>query len=124
MTSITNTAEINENEVPTYGEQLHRMVKNNHHRLQLEKQMLEAKKHFTPKSKNELINLIVSTVSKDVGKTINEKRKYYKKLSKSSLIIILVKNWMHYKKIIDDQVHSESNQIPEEVKVDIETDSK
>ena len=109
--------EINESTL-TYSEQLTSMVKSNHHTLQLEKQMMEAKKHFSRKSKGELLDLILSTVStnKEVTKTMKEKRKYYKRLHKSSLITILVKNWMHHKKIIDDQVHSEINQMPEEAK--------
>jgi hypothetical protein len=95
-----------------YSEQLTSMVKSNQHQLALEKQMMQAKKFFQKKSKGQLIDLILSMTNK-IDKS---KRKYYKNIQKSDLIVILVKNWMLNKSALDKKVNEEILAMPDEVK--------
>lgn len=117
ISETPDTTSIPENEEKTlkYSEQLTEMVKANHHQLQLEKQLMEAKKHFQKKSKSELIDLILSMTNK----LDKSKKKYYKNNSKPDLIAILVKNWMLNKKELDKKVDDAVLAMPEEVKTSV-----
>ena len=101
-----------QNKTLSYSEQLTEQVKVNHHHLQLEKQLMEAKKHFQKKSKGDLINLMFLMTTK----LDKSKKKYYKNMSKPDLIAILVKNWMINKTEIDKKISETIESMPEEVK--------
>lgn len=80
-------------ETLSYSEQLHSMVKGNHHRLNLESQLLQAKAYFKKRSKNELLDLYFN-MNKDLKKS---QRKPLRNLSKSDLIVLVIKSWLKHK---------------------------
>ncbi len=77
----------------SYSEQLHGMVKGNHHKLNLESQLLQAKTYFKKRSKNELLDLYFS-MNKDLKKS---QRKPLRNLSKADLIVLVIKSWLKHK---------------------------
>jgi hypothetical protein len=77
----------------SYSEQLNSMVKVNHHKLTLEKELLKAKAYFRNRTKNELLDLLFSmerSLTKDM-------RKHMRNNTKTALIALVIKGWMKHK---------------------------
>jgi hypothetical protein len=80
-------------ETLSYSEQLNSMVKVNHHKLTLEKELLKAKAYFRNRTKNELLDLLFSmerSLTKDM-------RKHMRNNTKTALITLVIKSWMKHK---------------------------
>lgn len=80
-------------ETLSYSDQLNSMVKVNHHKLTLEKELLKAKAYFKNRTKNELLDLLFS-MDRTLPKSA---RKPMRNNSKTALIELVIKGWMKHK---------------------------
>lgn len=87
--------EAGEADTLSYTERLTSMVKSNHHMVNLEAQLLKAKKHFKKRSKSELIDIYSHLI---LPAKLDRKRKDgLHTLAKAALIAVVIKAWMERK---------------------------